>query len=339
MNRLKELWKRLPPAGRLAAAYVAIIMAISVLFSVSLYRLSSMQLEDSLRREYLRFRPLIDGAPGFSLEPDVSQYQTELREGRRHLALELAYFNVVILVLGSLASYQLARRTLRPIEEALEAQTRFSGDASHELRTPLAAMQAEIEVALRNPKLGAPDARKLLKSNLEEVEKLKGLSDGLLRLARGTTSEPEPVDMDEVMRQAQDRLAKAAAARSVRFVRQGNGLVVKGDAQTLVELVAILLDNAIKYGPAGGTVTLGQARQGRQAVITVADEGPGIATADLPHLFKRFYRAEASRSKGRTDGYGLGLSIADKIVEAHKGSLQAAGSGRGAVFTVRLPLA
>lgn len=348
MNRWQNFWQRMSPAGRLAAAYVAIIVAISLLFTASLYRLSSAQLEDSLRREYLRFRPLInlnaDGSSGLiapngvTVSPDVVQYQTELRLGKRHLALELAYFNLVILVMASLASYQLAKRTLRPIEEALEAQTRFSGDASHELRTPLAAMQAEIEVALRNSKLSAADARKLLESNLEEVAKLNNLSEGLLRLARGTQLPFEAVDLDEVVRQAKDRLAKAAASRSVTVVQQGSGLAARGDAQTLVELVAILLDNAIKYGPSGGTVTVGQARQGRQAVITVADEGPGVAEADLPHIFERFYRAEASRSR-ETGGYGLGLSIAAKIVETHKGTVQAANSGQGAVFTVRLPLA
>lgn len=348
MNRLHGHWQRLSPAGRLAAAYVAIIVAISLLFTASLYRLSSAQLEDSLRREYLRFRPLInlnsDGSAGLiapngvTVQPDVVQYQTELKRGRQHLAFELIYFNLVILALASLASYQLARRTLRPIEDALEAQTRFSGDASHELRTPLAAMQAEIEVALRNSKLSATDARKLLESNLEEVGKLKDLSEGLLRLARGSQLEFEPVDLDEAISQAEGRLAKAAAARSVSIVRQGSGLAARGDAQTLVELIAILLDNAIKYGSSGGTVTVGQARQGRQAVITVADQGQGIAEADLPRIFERFYRAEASRSR-ETGGYGLGLSIAAKIVETHKGTIQAANSDQGAVFTLRLPLA
>src|SRR4051812_19569457 len=319
-------------------------MAISLLFTMALFRLSSAQLEQSLRHEYLRIRPIIGVNPGtdgssISLAPDVSQYQTELDEGRKNLALELVYFNLVILTLSSLASYQLARRTLRPIEDALESQTRFSGDASHELRTPLAAMQSEIEVALRSAKLSPADARKLLESNLEEVGKLKALSDGLLRLARGTSQlEVEPVDLEEVIKQAAERLARVATAKKVKIIRSGSGVTTLGEAPTLVELVAILLDNAIKYSPDKSTVMIGLSKQSKQAVISVSDQGPGVADADLPHIFERFYRADSSRSKGQVDGYGLGLSIAQKITDTYGGTI-AAHNDQGAVFTVKLPLA
>jgi signal transduction histidine kinase len=344
VNQLQQYFRGWSPAARLALGYVAIIMAISLLFTVALFRLSSGQLEESLRHEYLRIRPTIGinpvtGGPSIDLTPDVSQYQMELDDGRKHLALKLVYFNLIILTLGSLASYQLARRTLRPIEEALEAQTRFSGDASHELRTPLTAMQSEIEVALRNSKLSAADARKLLQSNLEEVAKLKNLSDGLLRLARGTSQlERGPVDLAEAVNQAEGRLTKLAQSKQIKFSRQGGTVIALGDAQTLVELISILLDNAIKYSPSGSTVTVELSKQNKQAVITVLDQGSGVADADLPHIFERFYRADSSRSKDQVDGYGLGLSIAQKIVEAHDGSITVR-NNHGASFTVRLPLA
>jgi signal transduction histidine kinase len=358
MNRSESFWHKQwqerPPAVRLAAAYVGIMMAISLVFTVSLYHLSSTQLQDSLRREYLHFRPLInvvpsDGSDSFALTPDASQYQAELSAGRRHLALELAYFNLVILILAGAASYQLARRTLRPIEDALEAQTRFAGDASHELRTPLTAMQAEIEVALRNTKLSGADARKLLGSNLEEVGKLKVLSDGLLRLARGTGELPVgPVALAEVISQAVQRLAKAAAAKKVEVTSSGGTVEALGDTPTLIELIAILLDNAIKFSPAGSPVAIQLARQGRQAVVTVSDHGPGIADQDLPHIFERFYRADRAHgryeleSTGMTQsvpGSGLGLAIARQIVEEAGGTLTVESTlGVGSCFTVRLPL-
>jgi signal transduction histidine kinase len=116
---------------------------------------------------------------------------------------------------------------------------------------------------------------------------------------------------------------------------------VSGDFWSLVELFAILLDNAVKYSPEGSAVTVsGGHEKDRRLTVSVSDQGVGIAAADLPHIFDRFYQADRSRSKDHSTGYGLGLSIAQKIVELHQGSIEVSSQlGHGTVFTVTLPAA
>ncbi|HSX00684.1 MAG TPA: HAMP domain-containing sensor histidine kinase [Candidatus Saccharimonas sp.] len=334
-TKLVQLWTHRSPAFKLAAAYVAIIMVVSLVFSLTLYRLASTQLEDSLRRQYIRLRALPNGAiVPVIISPGI---QSELESGENRLAWQLLYFNGVILIAGSGLSYWLAGRTLQPIERALESQSRFAADASHELRTPLAAMQTEIEVALRNPKLTRDEAVTQLASNLEEVAKLRALSDGLLRLAHqeNGSAETEPVQLETVITEAIDRLKSAAEAKHILMVAETTPAAVHGDTHALTDLVAILLDNAIKYSPSKTQVTVNLQRHGNGAVLTVADQGPGIAAADLPHVFDRFYRADKSRSGSAVHGYGLGLSIATQIARTHDATIKADSPATGgAVFTV-----
>lgn len=341
MRRISHLWIDRSPAAKLAAAYVAIIMVISLCFSVVLYHISASQLQRSLRREYLSYRPFFYNELTPSDSPPPMRVQDELDTGTARLEIQLLYFNVVILVLASVASYWLAKRTLRPIEESLEAQSRFTADASHELRTPLAAMQSEIEVALRDHKLTALEAKQLLASNLEEVAKLKALSDGLLRLAReeGNGLTLESVSLAAVVGEAIGRVAKAAKARSIVIENQATTLCVPADRQSLTDLAVILLDNAIKYSPPHSSIEISTKQSARVAQLKVTDHGLGIKASDLPHIFDRFYRADPSRAKDRVEGYGLGLSIARKIAEVHHGTIEVSSNpGRGSVFTVKLPL-
>jgi two-component system OmpR family sensor kinase len=244
-----------------------------------------------------------------------------------------------MLIASSTISYFLARRNLEPVQEALEAQTRFTADASHELRTPLTAMRTELEVALRNPALTRADMQGLLKSNLEEVIKLKNLSEGLLKLAQTDAKELHiaEVPLEGIMRDALRRLAPTAEAKHIVVENKTANAIVRGDEASLCELLIIIIDNAIKYSHAETAVTITSERQGRQVLIHVADHGRGIKTVDLPHIFERFYRADASRSKEAADGYGLGLPIAQKIIEANQGSIEVKSTyGKGSTFTIKL---
>ncbi|HXH27069.1 MAG TPA: HAMP domain-containing sensor histidine kinase, partial [Candidatus Acidoferrum sp.] len=248
---------------------------------------------------------------------------------------------IVLLAVACAASYLLARHNLRPLEQAMEAQSRFTADASHELRTPLTTMRTEIEVALRNPALGKAEMRDLLHSNLEEVAKLKALSEGLLRLAQadGAAVQMARVSLAAVVKNASKQLAATAGAKHITIAENIKDVTVTGDQQSLSELLVILLDNAIKYSPEQTTVTITTLTQNKQALCTVADQGRGIKAADLPHIFDRFYRTDASRSKLSPGGYGLGLPIARKIIEAHRGSIEVKSApGKGSTFTIKLPL-
>ena len=204
-------------AVRLTTWYLAIIMVLSIGTSFALYHVSSNYLEQNASRQTGYLRGLL-GAQSASEFAELRQQQLE--EDRRQLKGNLIIFNLLVLIGGGAASYGLARRTLRPIEDTLESQIRFTADASHELRTPLTALQTENEVALRNPKLSRPEAIELLKSNLEEAVKLKQLSEGLLTLAHANGDEDltAQVSIKTMVAKAGDRIAKTAKIKKISIL-------------------------------------------------------------------------------------------------------------------------
>ena len=330
---------------RLTAWYLALVMGLSLAFSLVLYNSSAASLATEYDRQRTAIRQQFFDSFGFS--PSQLQLDRlrgdEISEGQQRLLANLILANVGVLIVGGAASFYLARRTLRPIERSMEAQTRFTADASHELRTPLTAMQTEIEVSLRDEGMTLTEARELLRSNLEEVMKLQDLSNGLLALANQDKQhfEPKRIAAHPILRDATARIEKAASAKKITIINKADSnLYVLGGRDSLVQLFAILLDNAVKYSSSGSTITLTTATKGGNALIAVADQGHGIKPDDLPHIFDRLYRADQSRNKEKVGGYGLGLSIAKKIVELHKGAIDVTSKiDQGSTFTVRIPLA
>jgi signal transduction histidine kinase len=326
-------------AIKLTLWYLAIIMAISLMFSGMLYHVSGDELGRNVNRQVGYFERFL--GPDQSNDYGVLR-QSQLDQDMHHLRVNLFVFNLLVLIAGGAASYWLARRTLDPIESAMESQSRFASDASHELRTPLTAIQTENEVALRDKSITKTQAVRVIKSNLEEVAKLKALSEGLLRLANGNGAieHPQPVSLKDVTGLAVSRYEKVAEAKKIIIKSKMIGLKALGDKESLVELMAILIDNAIKYSTSGATITINDSRRGRQVSFTVSDKGMGISPKDLPHIFDRFYQAESSRNKQTAAGYGLGLAIAKRIADAHKGHINVTSTlGKGTAFTVYLPAA
>ena len=186
------------------------------------------------------------------------------------------------------------------------------------------------------------DAKELLKSNLTEIDKMKYFSDNLLALSRyeasGRDLSMEDVDLAEAVRQAIERNAPQAREKKISIKEDLSAVTVKGNPQSLVELISILINNAIKYSPEGKEVRVSVRIKGKKAVIEVRDQGIGISEKEIPHIFDRFYRADSSRNKTIVDGYGLGLSIAKSIVDAHKGEIKVESEvGKGSRFIVVLP--
>lgn len=309
-------------------------MALSIAFSITLYRISDAELSHGLRR------------PGQPVFRETSLYnfdmfrEARLNESRESLKANLVLLNIITLAAGCAASYLLARKTLEPIAEAMESQARFTADASHELRTPLTAMQTEIEVALRDKKLSEVAARELLESNLEEVVKLRMLADGLLRLAQhnGEKLTNTSADLADAVQLAIEHNNKQAVIKNIAIENSiAEDIRVKGDTASIAEVISILIDNALKYSKPKTTVTIGCKQQGSIVTLTIKDQGMGISAKDLPYIFDRFYRADESRAKQDIGGYGLGLSIAKKIVDLHDGTIEVTKtSNRGTTFAVTL---
>lgn len=237
---------------------------------------------------------------------------------------------------------------LARLEAAFAEIRRFSADAAHELRTPLTALRGGLEVALRADRTAA-QYRDVLVSSLEEVDRLIRLAEDLLLLTRSSTGagpKAAAVDLEPLVLDVFDTALRLAAGGGVTvrtpadFPRTGEGpLTVMGDQMALRRALLNLVDNALKYTPAGGSVELALARDGAEAVVTVRDTGVGIDPADLERIFDPFVRLDAARTRP-TGGTGLGLAIVRSIVAAHGGRLHAESTpGRGSTFTISLPLA
>jgi signal transduction histidine kinase len=173
------------------------------------------------------------------------------------------------------------------------------------------------------------------------LEKLTALSEGLLRLAQFENTElpKEQLALNRITQRAIDRVLPLAESKHILISSDIPAkLHVQGDETSLTEAIVILLDNALKYSPDKTEVTVKATGGQKQISLTVQDHGIGIKATELPHIFDRFYRADTARSKQRTNGYGLGLSIARNIVELHDGTLSARSTpGKGSTFTVQLP--
>ncbi len=326
---------------KLTMWYLGLVMAISLIFSLALYNMATDELGRGLRGETQRISRQF---PVFRDDP-LLKPGADYDSGAHRILLRLAGFNIIVLIGAGWASYWLAKRTLEPIEEAHEQQKRFTADVSHELRTPLTALKMESEVALMNDKNGKQELRQVLASNLEEAGKLENLINNLLRLTRLEAGELQQqfslVDGKDLAQAAATEARKMAKERDIKLKTDLSDTPVSGDQDSLVQLLVILLGNAIKYSPSGANVELSAKTAGDQAVFKVTDHGSGMSRQTLEHVFERFYRGDDnSRSKSDSDGFGLGLSIAKMIADLHGGTITLQSQpGKGTTATLSLPIA
>ncbi len=306
---------------RLFVLFAAIVVALLIVSGITTYAILSAALHDVASSNLSQ-----------TGEEDLAT-RTSARLRWQLLAID----GVIVVAIGGLGFWY-ARRTLRPIRDNFAAQKRFIADASHELRTPLAIMKTEFEVALREePAVG--ETGHALQSGLEEVDRMSDIVQDLLTLSRIDARQEElrfaPVDMVALTRRCGQKLGPLAERRDVAVtVRAAGALTVSGDVAHLERALLNVGRNAIDHSPAGGEVVLAAQEADGRALLEVSDRGEGIAPADLPHIFDRFYRSDAARSRV-SGGSGLGLAITRWIVEHHRGSVTAA-STLGAGTTIRL---
>lgn len=241
--------------------------------------------------------------------------------------------------LGGLA--ETLNEMLKSLEVAYRSQQRFVADASHELRTPLTAIQANLELLHRHPEMTETDRGEALEEAERESVRLTRLVADLLALARADAGIPlriSKVDLDTVVLETFGSARQLTHGHTLTL-EPFEPIQIRGDEDRLRQLLLILLDNALKYTPPGGTIAVGLHRAGDEAEVLVRDSGVGISAEDLPHVVERFYRADPARSRD-PGGTGLGLPIAEWIVREHGGRLDIASRiGEGTTVSVHLPLA
>jgi signal transduction histidine kinase len=231
----------------------------------------------------------------------------------------------------------------------MERMRRFMADAAHELRTPITVLRSRADVTLQQPREPA-ELVSAVKSMNAEARRLGRIVDDLMTLARADAGERTltlaRTSLDDIALDAADAARAMADAKTVSLVMKDfDEAWVDGDPVALHQLVMILLDNAVKFTPAGSTVTVGVGMRSGSPLVTVSDTGVGISTADLPLIFDRFYRGDPARTRtgaplDQNGGAGLGLSIAKWIAEAHGATITAESTGgSGATFTVTFPAA
>jgi heavy metal sensor kinase len=226
------------------------------------------------------------------------------------------------------------------LEAGVAAKRQLIADASHELRAPLAAMRAELDVSIRDA-ARTPAERETLGSVREEVSRMSRTVDNLLTLASADEGQLEllrsNIDLLQLSEEAIRPLRALADANGVQLAVHGEPHTVQADPQRLHQALTNLIENAIKFTPAGGEVTVLTWRAGGEVGVNVVDTGPGIPPEERARIFDRFYRADQSRSRA-SGGSGLGLAICHEIATAHGGSMRVESEvGRGTTFTLALP--
>lgn len=332
---------------KLTIWYLIIVVIITSFFSLVIYSAVFAELKRGFDRAQLRMRteelgfplPQSKNIPEHSEEPPEFMFGQDFEEAIERVKLRLFIINGIIWSVSAAFSYFFAGYTLKPIKIAMDKQKEFIANASHELRTPLTAMKTSLEVALRDTTL-SQDAKEILAGNLSDVKSLEDLSNNLLSLSRvqvhSKIIDRGKIRIGDILQSIKGQFEPIAKQKKITLdIETTSGVFIKADAKLLHQLLAILVDNALKYTNKGQVkvkITLLK----KYSRIMVSDTGQGIPERDIPYIFDRFYQAETSRSS--KNGYGLGLAIAQEIVELHGGKIKVQSQeSKGTVFSVYLP--
>jgi signal transduction histidine kinase len=249
-----------------------------------------------------------------------------------------------MLMIGG-ASWWLAGLAMQPIYQAYEQMQQFTANAAHELRTPIASTKAILEVAMADEHLSLTESKQTLSTLHRQNDRLGRLAQDLLLLSRldaaPATSSWAKICLNDLVQDLEEELAAFAMAAGIHLSSQiatNENLYIDGNVDQVYRLTSNLINNAIQYNVKNGKVLVKLWKSQNEAVIEIQDNGDGIAAADLPHLFDRFYRVESDRNR-KTGGSGLGLAIAQAIAQAHNSQIQVQSTiGQGSTFVVRFPV-
>lgn len=296
---------------KLTFMYASILCFVSVIFSTIIYS---------------------NTVNSFNIRP-IKSVQSEAiikrdNEIKKEMLFHLIVLDSIIIILGTIGSYFLSKKTLKPIEENLNLQMEFISNASHELKTPITVITMENEVLLREKNHSKEELLHQIKSNLEEVTSLSKLVNILLELARNNKITLEKIKVIDVVNNACDKLKILSKKKNITILNNIDNLKILANKDILEEVIVIILDNAIKYSDKNTTIKI----YNKNSKIFIEDEGIGIKEKDLKYIFDRFYRADKSHS---TEGYGLGLSLAKHLTEKMKLKISAYNNKeKGSTFVI-----
>lgn len=296
---------------KLTFMYASILCFVSIIFSTIIYS---------------------NTVNSFNIRP-IKSVQSEAiikrdNEIKKEMLFHLIVLDSIIIILGTIGSYFLSKKTLKPIEENLNLQMEFISNASHELKTPITVITMENEVLLREKNHSKEELLHQIKSNLEEVTSLSKLVNILLELARNNKITLEKIKVIDVVNNACDKLKILSKKKNITILNNIDNLKILANKDILEEVIVIILDNAIKYSDKNTTIKI----YSKNSKIFIEDEGIGIKEKDLKYIFDRFYRADKSHS---TEGYGLGLSLAKHLTEKMKLKISAYNNKeKGSTFVI-----
>ncbi|MDE2095946.1 MAG: HAMP domain-containing histidine kinase [Patescibacteria group bacterium] len=340
MNTTKNYWKRLgewATASRrnrfflarlkLTVFYTLALAIMIASLSITVYRSAMDNVRFDLRDKLVD--PVVEHAAFLKFAGD--------------LETDIILIDVIFVALLASLSYIFAGETLRPLQEAMEEQKRFTADVAHELRTPLAIMRADLEIAQDSKEVDKAEVNRLIKSNLEEVEQLTDLAGSLLVLLKeenmGSGESFERLDLRALVERTVNQFQALAEKKEIALeMEEGEPVYVSGNPGSLGIMAKNLVKNALQYTESGGRVSAAVGEENKKAVLRVKDTGVGINEADLPHIFDRFYKADKSRTQTE-GGAGLGLSIVNRVVGNHGGQIKInSAAGEGTEVVVSFPL-
>jgi signal transduction histidine kinase len=337
---------------KLTVWYVSMMFVVTAFFSLIVFGILTREIDRYVSSQRFRIERRMSNMRLPSYGDNYSQLQVPtfvldddlVDETKKRIALALGVVNVTILSVSGMIAYFLAGKTLSPISEMLDRQRMFVGDASHDIRTPLTAIKSVVEVAIRDKNISTKATREVLDKINGQVSNLTKLTDSLLELsafdAAMGTSDCEVLDLSQSVRMVVRDLKNLADKKNISIVTDlTDGSWVLFKISDMSRLITILTENALKYSHRDSSIGLRIVRDGHKTILTVWDEGIGIATKDLEKIFERFYRVDKSRQDENGDkGHGLGLAIAREIARQYKAKITVKSKlGKGSEFVVAFP--
>lgn len=259
-----------------------------------------------------------------------------------HLLMVIGFGSLISVFIALLGGIYLANKALIPIRKSWDKQQQFVADASHELRTPLSVMKLNLEHLFRHPDRSIEQESETIHQTIKELNYLSKMSTDLLTLARSDAVPlqvmQEPIQLDEILNQVVRDFNGLALLKHIQLTADIQPIRIIGDKERIKQLFVILLDNALKYTKDHGKISISGEVKGSRAIIDMVDTGIGISKQDLPNIFDRYYRGDKSRTR-HIEGSGLGLSIAQWIVQSHSGKIRVISKeGEGTQVMVQFPV-